>query len=85
MRPAGACPQPAAQPVVAFAIDRVLYWIQKELFPYRYGGGGALNRLLRFFVHLWDDLKGLVLKPIPPFDRLAPPATAQEGLGGEGK
>src|SRR5262249_44382280 len=25
-------------PVVALAIDRLLFWIQKELFPYRYGG-----------------------------------------------
>ena len=27
-------------PVVALAIDRVLFWIQQELFPYRYGGSG---------------------------------------------
>ena len=27
-------------PIVALAIDRVLFWIQRELFPYQYGGYG---------------------------------------------
>ena len=30
-------------PVVALAIDQLLFWIQKELFPYRYGGAGMLH------------------------------------------
>ena len=31
-------------PLVALAIDRALFWIQRELFPYRYGGAGMLNQ-----------------------------------------
>lgn len=44
-------------PVVALVIDRALFWVQRELFPYRYGGGGTLNRALRAALHTWDDLK----------------------------
>ena len=47
-------------PVVALAIDRLLFWIQKELFPYRYGGIGLLDRGLRFVLHCGEDIKGLV-------------------------
>ena len=34
-------------PLVALAIDRLLYWVQKQLFPYQYGGDGLLHRGLR--------------------------------------
>jgi NitT/TauT family transport system permease protein len=44
-------------PLVALAIDRILYWIQRELFPFRYGGAGVLNHLVRAVLHGWDDLK----------------------------
>jgi NitT/TauT family transport system permease protein len=44
-------------PLLALAIDQGLYWIQRSLFPYRYGGGGALNRMLRFGFNLWNDVK----------------------------
>jgi NitT/TauT family transport system permease protein len=44
-------------PVLALGIDRVLYWIQKELFPYRYGGAGVLNQCVRAVMHGWEDLK----------------------------
>ena len=47
-------------PVVALGIDRVLMWIQSELFPYRYGGSGVLHRLVRGLMHGWEDLKGLL-------------------------
>jgi NitT/TauT family transport system permease protein len=50
-------------PAVALAIDRILYWIQRELFPFRYGGIGILNQLLRLVMHGWDDLKSLFWKP----------------------
>ncbi len=33
-------------PLLAYAIDRALWWLQCELFPYRYGGKGRLRRLL---------------------------------------
>jgi ABC-type nitrate/sulfonate/bicarbonate transport system permease component len=49
-------------PAVALGIDRLLYIIQRSLFPYRYGGAGMLNTTVRMFLHGWDDLKGLVFK-----------------------
>jgi len=49
-------------PVVAFAIDRLLYWIQRELFPHRYGGKGYLNACVRALMHGWEDFKGLFWK-----------------------
>jgi ABC-type nitrate/sulfonate/bicarbonate transport system permease component len=50
-------------PLVALAIDRLLFWIQRELFPHRYGGTGLLNQGLRLGLHGWEDLKGLVRRP----------------------
>ena len=47
-------------PVVALLMDRVLYWIQRELFPHRYGGFGLLNRAFRRGIHLWEDLKAVM-------------------------
>lgn len=57
-------------PVVAFLIDRFLFWIQRGLFPFKYGGNGHLLHVVRWFVHRWDDLKGLFFSPQPPFDQL---------------
>ncbi len=42
-------------PLVAMAIDRVLFWIQRELFPHRYGSHGILNRGLRLVLHVYED------------------------------
>jgi ABC-type nitrate/sulfonate/bicarbonate transport system permease component len=44
-------------PVVAFVIDRILYWVQVKLFPHQYGGDGILYLFVRQVLHLWDDLK----------------------------
>jgi len=33
-------------PMLAYAIDRALWWLQCDLFPYRYGGKGRLPRLM---------------------------------------
>jgi ABC-type nitrate/sulfonate/bicarbonate transport system permease component len=52
-------------PLIAFLLDRVLYWMQRELFPHQYGGSGILNRALRVLFHAWDDFKGLFWKPQP--------------------
>lgn len=49
-------------PLVALGIDRLLYWVQRSLFPYRYAGPGYLHGLLKLLLHLWDDLKTLVLR-----------------------
>jgi ABC-type nitrate/sulfonate/bicarbonate transport system permease component len=50
-------------PLVALAIDRVLYWVQQELFPHQYGGIGILNRGVRAILHGWEDVKGIFLRP----------------------
>ena len=56
-------------PIVALGIDRVLYWVQRELFPHRFGGTGLLNRCVRLALHGWEDLKGLfVRRSVAPFD-----------------
>ncbi len=44
-------------PLLALGIDQALYWIQRSLFPHRYGGGGLLNRGLRFGLNRWDAAK----------------------------
>jgi ABC-type nitrate/sulfonate/bicarbonate transport system permease component len=38
-------------PLVAYAIDRLLWWLQCDLFPHRYGGRGVLPRVLRRLLH----------------------------------
>ncbi len=65
-------------PVVALCIDRVLYWAQCELFPYRYGGVGMLNSLIEWGLHRWEDAKGLVVRP----KELAKPLEAPKFVSG---
>ena len=50
-------------PIVALGIDRLLYWIQCQLFPYQYGGSGMLNKCVRAALHGWESLKSLVVQP----------------------
>ena len=50
-------------PLVAMAIDRALFWIQRELFPHRYGGFGILNHALRAVLHTWEDVKNIFRRP----------------------
>jgi len=38
-------------PLVAYAIDRLLWWLQGDLFPHRYGGRGLLPRFCRRLLH----------------------------------
>jgi ABC-type nitrate/sulfonate/bicarbonate transport system permease component len=57
-------------PAVALAIDRVLFLIQRSLFPYRYGGAGLLNQGVRASLHFWDDIKRLFWKPESVVDAL---------------
>ncbi len=53
-------------PIVALGIDRFLFWVQKELFPYRFGGSGILNQCVRAMMHLSEDLQALVFRPADP-------------------
>jgi NitT/TauT family transport system permease protein len=50
-------------PLLALGIDRTLYWIQCELFPYRYGGAGILNRGLRATMHGLEDVRSSFRRP----------------------
>ena len=38
-------------PLVAWAIDRALWWLQSDLFPYRYGGAGWIPRFFGWLLH----------------------------------
>ncbi len=49
-------------PLVALGLDRLLLWVQRELFPHRFGGTGILNKVMRSFFHGWEDLKGLLFR-----------------------
>ena len=50
-------------PVIAILIDQALLWMQRSLFPYRYGGSGFLRRALQTPLDMWDDFKtGLAKK-----------------------
>ena len=50
-------------PLVALAIDRILYRLQQQLFPYQYGGDGLLHHSLRAVLRVWEDLMGLFRRP----------------------
>jgi len=57
-------------PLVAFLIDRILFAIQKGLFPHKYGGSGWLLMLVRDVAHRIGDLKSMFFQPTPPYDQL---------------
>jgi NitT/TauT family transport system permease protein len=38
-------------PLVAWGIDRALWWLQCDLFPYRYGGRGLIPRVCGWLFH----------------------------------
>jgi ABC-type nitrate/sulfonate/bicarbonate transport system permease component len=61
-------------PVVALLIDRLFFTVQAELFPYRYGGMGILNRLVRAVLHAWEDLRLLLTKALKGLFRQRTPA-----------
>ncbi len=49
-------------PLVALGLDRLLLWVQRELFPHRFGGTGILNRIVRSLLHGWEDLTGVLFR-----------------------
>ena len=63
-------------PLVALAVDLVLFWIQRQLFPHIYGGPGWLQRGVRLGVHGWDDLKRVFIRYEPPALAAAVPSPA---------
>lgn len=48
-------------PMLAYAIDRALWWLQGDLFPYRYGGKGRLPRLWNRLFH--QSSAGMEFRP----------------------
>ncbi len=57
-------------PLVALIIDRCLFFAQRQLFPFRYGGAGYLKKLGRFFVQTWQSMKGALIPPTPEISGL---------------
>jgi ABC-type nitrate/sulfonate/bicarbonate transport system permease component len=53
-------------PLVALAVDLILFWIQRQLFPHIYGGPGWLQRGVRMGLHAWDDVKRVFFHYEPP-------------------
>lgn len=49
-------------PLVALALDRLLFFIQRQLFPYQYGGSGTLHRAVRALARGWEDLWSMVFR-----------------------
>jgi len=47
-------------PLVALAIDRFLFWVQRELFPYKYQSSGILHWCVRAVLRAWEDLRFLL-------------------------
>jgi ABC-type proline/glycine betaine transport system permease subunit len=62
-------------PLVALAVDQLLFWIQRQLFPHVFGGPGWLNKLVRVVLQGWDDLKRVFFQIGPPE---VPPAVAEK-------
>lgn len=53
-------------PLIALAVDRVLYWVQRQLFPHCYGGEGLLHRAWKAVSHGLEDLMLLFRRPVEP-------------------
>lgn len=65
-------------PLIALALDRILFMIQRGLFPHRYGGHGWLSRGVRVLRNGWEDFKGLFWSAAP-LDEPANPAHRKMG------
>lgn len=50
-------------PLVALAIDRLWFWVQRQLFPAQYGGSGLLRQGVRALQRACEDLVALVRRP----------------------
>ncbi len=65
-------------PLVALAIDRLLFWVQRQLFPYQYGGSGLLHQGVRSLCRTWEDMKAIFCKPVEAADDKAATAGRAE-------
>jgi ABC-type nitrate/sulfonate/bicarbonate transport system permease component len=62
-------------PILALAIDRLLFWVQRQLFPYQYGGMGLLRSGVGAYLQLWENFKSLFRKPVD-YNLVNPPQIA---------
>jgi ABC-type nitrate/sulfonate/bicarbonate transport system permease component len=62
-------------PIVALIIDRFLFWIQRQLFPYQYGGTGYLRCALSLYFRGWDAFKSMFRAPVD-YNTVNPPQIA---------
>ncbi len=65
-------------PIMALAIDRLLFFIQRQLFPYRYGGSGYLHQAVRAALRTWEDFTSFFLRS----RRYTPPGFTQPPTSG---
>ncbi|MCE5266427.1 MAG: ABC transporter permease [Planctomycetaceae bacterium] len=74
-------------PLVALGIDRLLFWVQRQLFPYQYGGDGLLHRGVRAFNRAVEDFVTLFRRPTElaaaPTAHGTPPAAQDAAEGGK--
>jgi NitT/TauT family transport system permease protein len=49
-------------PLIALALDRLLFLVQRQLFPYQYGGSGLLHRGVGALARAWEDARSLVFR-----------------------
>jgi hypothetical protein len=60
------------------AIDRFLYWVQQQLFPYYYGSDGLLHRALVKVLRTWEDSLSLLFHSRPPDGRAGAAKTTDQ-------
>jgi NitT/TauT family transport system permease protein len=65
-------------PLVALGIDRVLYWVQRQLFPYRYGTAGLLHGLVYGCLKAWEDVWSWIWPPRAAWQHLSLPSVQQQ-------
>lgn len=66
-------------PLLALAIDRVLFLIQRQLFPYRYSSRGYLHRGVSAMLRGFEDLKGFFFTSAAADQFPSPRVTAAGG------
>jgi ABC-type nitrate/sulfonate/bicarbonate transport system permease component len=69
-------------PLVAMAIDRLMFQAQKSLFPHKFGGLGILHAGLRGLAQLWEGVRSLLGLLHPLAEPAVPPDDGKTGKGG---
>lgn len=65
-------------PLIALAVDRLLYWIQRQLFPYYYGSEGWLHRALVLVLRGCEDAMAMFRRPAAPPAKLTGAAVTSD-------